>query len=91
MSSRRLVVAGTVAALVAGPVVLAGSAQATPPYSVSVEHCGGGIAIVGYPTLHAAKRADAQAESRQRKHPGVLKTVQLFHGRHTIKVSTKHC
>jgi hypothetical protein len=95
MRSRRLVLAGTVAALAAGPVILAGSAAATaaatPPYSVAVEHCGGGIAIVGYHSLHAASRADNRAVHRQHKHPGVLKTVRLFQGRHAIRVSSRHC
>lgn len=91
MSPRRFVIAATIAALSTGPVVLAGSAQATPPFSVSVEHCGGGIAIVGYNTLTQALRVDRRAVTRQLAHPGVLRSVRLFRGQHAIKVSTRHC
>ena len=91
MSLRPLVLSGTVAALAAGSIALAGGAQASPRYSVSVERCGGGIAIVGYGTRHAAVRADARAVRRQQAHPHVLRTVQLFHGDRVIRRSTRHC
>jgi hypothetical protein len=91
MRARLLVLIATVAALAAGSIALAGGAQATPRYSVSVEHCGGGIAIVGYSSRSAAVRADVRAVTRQRNHPHVLRTVQLFHGYRVIRKSTRHC
>ena len=91
MRARPLVLSGTVTALAAGSIAFAGGAHATPRYSVSVEHCGGGIAVTGYSSRHDALRADARAVARQRKHPHVLRTVQLFHGSRVISRSTRRC
>ena len=88
---RTLVLTAAVAALAVAPLTLAGSAQAAPAYSVTVEHCGGGIAVVGYSTMAAANRANTRVVARQKAHPGSLHVVQLRKGAKVIKASTKHC
>lgn len=88
---RTLILTAAVAALAIAPMTLAASATAAPAYSVSVEHCGGGIAITGYSTLAAASRVNARTVARQAKAPGSLHTVQLRKGSKVLKASTKHC
>ena len=89
---RALVLTAAVTALaVAAPVTLAESAQAAPAFSVSVEHCNGGIAVVGYSNLVKAVKAEARIVARQVAHPKTLRSVQLRKGSKLIKVSLKHC
>jgi hypothetical protein len=81
----------TAAALVVAPLTLATAADAATPYSVSVLHCGGGIAIHAYPTHLAALAAVTKTVRDQLKHPGTLHTVQLRHGSIVLSTSKRPC
>jgi hypothetical protein len=93
---RALVLAATVAALAAAPLTLAGAADASssassPAYSVSILHCGGGIAVKAYPSKAAATHARNQAVRYQKHHAAALHKVQLRHGSTVLATSTRAC
>jgi 2-methylaconitate cis-trans-isomerase PrpF len=93
---RTLALATTAAALTVTPIAIAGSADAAAAsgaarYSVSVEHCSGGIAIKAYPNRAVAARARLKAVHYQKHHPASLRTVALRHGSKVLASSTRSC
>ena len=93
---RTLALASTVAALTMAPLAIAASADAAPSagatsYSVSVEHCAGGIAIKAYPTRVSASHARTTAVRYQKAHPASVRTVALRHGSKVLASSTRPC
>jgi hypothetical protein len=93
---RSLALITTAAALTLAPLAIANSAEAAPAsgstaYSVSVEHCGGGIAIKAYPSKAAAKHALTKAMRYQKLHPASVHTVALRHGSKVVTISTRSC
>jgi 2-methylaconitate cis-trans-isomerase PrpF len=93
--NRTLALATTAAVLTMAPLVIAGSADAAPAsaarYSVSVEHCSGGIAIKAYPSRAAAVHARNKAVRYQKHHPASVRTVALRHGSKVVATSTRPC
>lgn len=93
---RTLALATTVAALTMAPLAIASSADAAPAagssaYSVSVEHCAGGIAIKAYATRGTATHARNKAVQYQKTHPASVRTVALRHGSRVLATSTRSC
>jgi hypothetical protein len=89
--SRKLIVATTTAAVALAPLTLPGAADASIPFSVSVLHCGGGIAIKAFPTLLKATSMLEKKITYQLHHPASLHTIQLRHGSTVIKTSKSPC